>query len=548
MGLEHEEEKLEIKRQVSELTLSLQERESQISSLQAARLALESQLQQAKTELEETTAEAEEEITALRNHRDEIQRKFDALRDSCSVITDLEEQLTQLSQENAELNRQNFYLSKQLDEASDEREDQLQLSQEVDRLRREVADREMHLNNQKQNIETLKTTCSMLEEQVVELESLNDELLEKERQWEAWRGALEDEKSQAERRTRDLQRLLDNEKQNRLRADQRSSESRQAVELAVKEHKAEILALQQALKEQRLKAESLSDTLNDLEKKHAMLEMNARSLQQKLETERELKQRLMEEQGKLQQQMDLQKSHIFRLTQGLQDALDQTDMLKTERTDLEYQLENIQAVYSHEKVKMEGTISQQTKLIDFLQAKMDQPTKKKKGIFGRRREDVGTTTNGALAPQAQPAVPLQYGDMKLALEKERSRCAELEEALQKMRIELRSLREEAAHFKAQEHVAPSTPAQARHQILMSAIVKSPEHQPNASSLLNPSTRCKETSTPEEFGRRVKERMHHNIPHRFTVGLNMRAAKCAVCLDTVHFGRQAATCLGLFPAL
>uniref|UniRef100_A0A8C6LTC0 non-specific serine/threonine protein kinase n=1 Tax=Nothobranchius furzeri TaxID=105023 RepID=A0A8C6LTC0_NOTFU len=519
MGLEHEEEKLEIKRQVSELTLSLQERESQISSLQAARLALESQLQQAKTELEETTAEAEEEITALRNHRDEIQRKFDALRDSCSVITDLEEQLTQLSQENAELNRQNFYLSKQLDEASDEREDKLQLSQEVDRLRREVADREMHLNNQKQNIETLKTTCSMLEEQVVELESLNDELLEKERQWEAWRGALEDEKTQAERRTRDLQRLLDNEKQNRLRAEQRSTESRQAVELAVKEHKAEILALQQALKEQRLKAESLSDTLNDLEKKHAMLEMNARSLQQKLETERELKQRLMEEQGKLQQQMDLQKSHIFRLTQGLQDALDQTDMLKTERTDLEYQLENIQAVYSHEKVKMEGTISQQTKLIDFLQAKMDQPTKKKK-----------------------PAVPMQYGDMKLALDKERSRCSELEEALMKMRIELRTLREEAAHFKAQEHVAPSTPAQARHQILMSAIVKSPEHQPNPSSLLNPSTRCKETSTPEEFGRRVKERMHHNIPHRFTVGLNMRAAKCAVCLDTVHFGRQAATCL------
>ncbi len=50
----------------------------------------------------------------------------------------------------------------------------------------------------------------------------------------------------------------------------------------------------------------------------------------------------------------------------------------------------------------------------------------------------------------------------------------------------------------------------------------------------------------EFGRRVKERMHHNIPHRFTVGLNMRAAKCAVCLDTVHFGRQAATCLGLYP--
>ena len=66
IGLEHEEQKLEIKRQVTELTLSLQERESQISNLQAARHALEGQLQQAKSELEDTTAEAEEEITVLR--------------------------------------------------------------------------------------------------------------------------------------------------------------------------------------------------------------------------------------------------------------------------------------------------------------------------------------------------------------------------------------------------------------------------------------------------------------------------------------------------
>lgn len=48
----------------------------------------------------------------------------------------------------------------------------------------------------------------------------------------------------------------------RLRSEQRSSESRQAVEQAVKEHKAEIMALQQALKDQKLKAESLADTVS----------------------------------------------------------------------------------------------------------------------------------------------------------------------------------------------------------------------------------------------------------------------------------------------
>ncbi|CAL8318229.1 unnamed protein product [Merluccius merluccius] len=566
MGLEHEEQKLEIKQQVSELTLSLQERESQLSGVQAARRALESQLTQAKTELEETTAEAEEEITVLRAHRDEIQRKFDALRDSCAVITDLEDQLTTLTQENAELNRQNFYLSKQLDEATEESEERLQLSEDVDRLRREVADREMHLNNQKQNVETLKTTCTMLEEQVLELETLNDELMEKERQWEAWRAQLEEEKSQAERRSRELQRLLDNEKQNRLRADQRSTESGQAVEQAVKEHNAEVLALQQALKDQKLKAESLSDTFNDLEKKHAMLEMNAHSLQQKLESERDLKQRLVDEQAKLQQQMDAQKTHIFRLTQGLQEALDQTDLLKTERTDLEYRLENVQAVYSHEKVKMEGTITQQTKLIDFLQARVDHGgSKKKKGLFGgRRREDLlaamaaqAQSQGGGPVPSGPPVqpVPLQYSDIKVALEKERSHSSDLEDAMQKMRVELRSLREEVLQYKALEHGNQATPSSARQHMMMSSMVKSPEHQLGSSSLApSSSARRKDTATPEEYSRRMKdsqrdrdrerdrERVHHTTPHHFTVGLNMRAAKCTVCLDTVHFGRQAATCL------
>ncbi|KAM8961552.1 citron Rho-interacting kinase isoform 2-T2 [Pelodytes ibericus] len=533
ISLEHEEQKLELKRQVTELQLTLQERESQISTYQSTRSTLENQLHEAKTELEETTAEAEEEIQALRSHRYEIQRKFDTLRDSCTVLTDLEDQLNRMSEENADLNNQNFYLSKQLNEVSGAGDEILQLRSEMDHLRREITEREMQLTSQKQTMEALKTTCTMLEEQVMDLEALNDELLEKERQWENWRSSLEDEKNQFECRLREVQRLLDTEKQSRVRADQRSTESRQMVELAVKEHKAEILALQQALKDQKLKTESLSDKLSDLEKKHAMLEMNARSLQQKLETERELKQRLLEEQAKLQQQMDLQKNHIFRLTQGLQEALDRADLLKTERSDLEYQLENMQVLYSHEKVKMEGTISQQTKLIDFLQAKMDQPLKKKKSLFGRRRDD----------PIQASQIPLQYNELKVALEKEKARCAELEEALQKTRIELRSAREEAAHLKVADHALPSTPGTARQQIIMSALVRSPEHQPNAGSLLAPqSSRRKESPAPEEFSRRLKERMHHNIPHRFNIGLTMRAAKCSVCLDTVHFGRQGAKCL------
>ena len=73
------------------------------------------------------------------------------------------------------------------------------------------------------------------------------------------------------------------------------------------------------------------------------------------------------------------------------------------------------------------------------------------GLFGRRREDLlaamAAQGQSQVPQQVSPApsmkpVPLQYSDMKVSLDKERSRCSELEDALQKMRLELRSLREE----------------------------------------------------------------------------------------------------------
>ena len=36
-------------------------------------------------------------------------------------------------------------------------------------------------------------------------------------------------------------------------------------------------------------------------------------------------------------------------------------------------------------------------------------------------------------------------------------------------------------------------------------------------------------------------MHHNIPHRLQSQMVRRATNCAVCLDSIHFGRQVSTC-------
>ena len=95
---------------------------------------------------------------------------------------------------------------------------------------------------------------------------------------------------------------------------------------------------------------------------------------------------------------------------------------------------------------------------------------------------------------------------------------------------------------------PTTPAftQTASANLITAIVQSPGNRSSPSSLILPTPSDKKNkalATGKGTMKRLKERMKHNIPHRFTVGLSMRGTKCAACADTIHFGRQVAKCQG-----
>lgn len=74
------------------------------------------------------------------------------------------------------------------------------------------------------------------------------------------------------------------------------------------------------------------------------------------------------------------------------------------------------------------------------------------------------------------------------------------------------------------------------------LIQSPTSRINpANSLLTPSV--KKTSRAISSSAPTPQRMHHKIPHRFVNGLNTRATKCAVCLGSVPFVKQAAKCQG-----
>ena len=81
--------------------------------------------------------------------------------------------------------------------------------------------------------------------------------------------------------------------------------------------------------------------------------------------------------------MTNQKTSNFSLSQELEAAKEKIDEFLVDKENLQNQLERTAYAHAEEKIKLESTLSQQTKLIDFLNAKvMEDAPKGKKGKVG----------------------------------------------------------------------------------------------------------------------------------------------------------------------
>nr|XP_006815753.1 PREDICTED: citron Rho-interacting kinase-like [Saccoglossus kowalevskii] len=504
-----------------------------VSMLQDSERKLKGKVEKLEKELNTRCRQSDEQITLLQEEKKEVETKFEKLKDSCSVIQDLEDELSMLAGQNTELNEQNLELGKRVDELKTENNDN---KNEVDKLQDELTQKNHKCDGHELTISMLKSSCTMLEEQVLDLEALYNGLEEKTASWNDTKAALENEIEQLETRLKELQQALSNEKQARLYAESKSLELAETVEVSNKAHKVEIERLQTQLHAQKVQTKTLTENMNDLEKKHSLLDLSVKSLQRKYHDEQSVSENLRDDIAKLNTQVSNLKTSIFKLTQGLEEAVEKGELLKTEKIDLEDALEDLELQYSHEKIKLEATLAQQTKLIDFLQAKIQTPVKKKRK-FGPGRLFHRNTKETMLPP----SVPLQYKDLQEKLEKEKSGRIQLQVQVNKLEIELQTAKRETLLAKTRHgDISLQTPSS---QGVVSAIMLSPSHRPSASSLLLAPGMAKTESKKDGAlnVHRPKERMKHNIPHRFATELNMRATKCAVCMDSIHFGRQASKC-------
>lgn len=175
----------------------------------------------------------------------------------------------------------------------------------------------------------------------------------------------------------------------------------------------------------------------------------------------------------------------YKLNQEILDMKDDKATLHAKIATLEIALNEQSNYYKQRELKSEATVQQQTKLIDFLQSKIEDGSKKKKTLsdklFGTSKKE-----------NVPPAIALNYRELESMLSKEKECNKGLREEVAKLKAVTLPIVTKDERRKDDGADSPRT------KLAMEELVRSPASQ-NGRAVRKVST----------------QRMHHNIPHRYT---------------------------------
>lgn len=427
------------------------------------------------------------------------------------ALTQANHQAEELSSSNASLRRELDAIRKQM-RSNQDRVDVLntenkRLTQTVGRYNEGKTEYESKISKLEQdikgyelNIELLKETCTVLEEQLTDYERLTSDHETRENKLIQDKIRLQKDLDAAETKVREARTAQNEEKTLRLVAERNIEQ--------LESETSDIETERNSLITQRDQYKKLSQKLNtqveELTTKCGELQYDLSEMSRILEAVKTESRIIKEESSEHLTRVHELKEENFRLTDDLQDSIDQGGELRSRIADLEDVLENMRQFYQERDVKAESTRQQQTKLIDYLQLKLEESSKKKKTVCDKI---LGTKQKENVPPIGSAAMPVGYRELENQLAKERAKVKTLTDQL----LVLKAMTASAS--------APTSPITSDERKLKNTTEIS-------SSLIK-------KLSPQRIGR--------NIPHRFDVGLPMRAGKCAACLDAIQFGKRAATC-------
>ena len=171
----------------------------------------------------------------------------------------------------------------------------------------------------------------------------------------------------------------------------------------------------------------LTEQVSEMDQQLADSELSLASMERKISFLEEDNVKLQEESSALRTQLISVKNSNAVLSEGLEEAILKGEKFKTQIIQLEAQMETTRVMHKEREVKLESTLGQQTKLIDFLQTKAEQNKKKPTltdKLFGTSKKE------------NHSSIPLNYRDLQTKLEKKTAECRSLAEQLNKNKAEL----------------------------------------------------------------------------------------------------------------
>ncbi|OWF44281.1 Citron Rho-interacting kinase [Mizuhopecten yessoensis] len=462
-------------------------------------------------------------------------------------IIDLEQELKLLKSQAEKSTRQYKEME---DRISSLQKEKSSINMEKHMIQDQLVQKEHECELETQKVSKLQTVCSELEEQLQELEALTEEHDRQQSEWNNIRETFETAVVEREEEIEGTSHRLHALEQAKQTASEKVANIKKQMTSTKASHKAEIEALNHRIWEIQRAGLKNEAKVSELKEHNMQLKCVADSQKRNLEADLDEKRALKEEISTVMTECQDLRTKNLKLKHHLDEAMDKFELIFGEKMDLEGFTDALQGVHFLEKYKFESTIGQQMKLIDYLHALWaeNSATKKKKSgskLFGSAK------TKDVLSP----GNPMPYLDLQTALDQERKRCNKLQEQNEKLRQEKfaqanewceentipgaseknQSVLKLMGSLKENDTLTPSD------RVAVAALVRSPSAHSASVNLLTPSVKRSSSVYSYSLPQTASQRMHHNIPHRFITGLNTRATKCAVCLGSVPFVKQASKC-------
>ncbi|CAK9811906.1 Citron rho-interacting kinase [Anthophora plagiata] len=423
--------------------------------------------------------QANHQIEELQSSSASLRRELDAARKQARVTQD------RFDTVNAENRRLSQMIAKHTEEKNE-------LESRIEKLEQEIKGYEL-------NTELLKETCTVLEEQLTDYERLTSNHETRENLLIQDKMKLQKEMESIESKLREAHSTLNEERSLRLAAE-RNVERLESETSDIESERNGLIAQRDQYKKL---VQELSGQVEELTTKCGDLECDLSEVKRALELTKAETRVVKEESSQHLTRVHELKEANFVLMNDLQSSIDQGQELRMRISELESILEEMRQFYQEREVKAESTMQQQTKLIDYLQFKLEECSKKKKTVCDK----ILGTKQKENVPPSGTGMPVGYRELENQLAKERAKVKTLTDQLLALK---------AVHASTS---APSSPA-----------------VPDVRN-----TNYNTEQSASSLYRRLSPQRPGHMPHRFEVGLPMRAGKCSACLDSIQFGKRAAIC-------